>query len=104
MLSIKNNVDPEELQRWFAENPEVVYGRSLETAKSLVCDEEADQGILLEFYWCEKLYSKIFMSKKDIPIAMEKALNYFVRNEEYEKAQIAKDIIDSYKEQYEVES
>ena len=42
MLSIKNDVDPEELQRWFVENPEVVYGRSLETAKALVCDEEAD--------------------------------------------------------------
>jgi DNA-binding XRE family transcriptional regulator len=43
------------LQRWFKENPEIVYGRSLETAKALVCDEEADQEILLEFYWVEKM-------------------------------------------------
>lgn len=104
MLSIKNNVDPEELQKWFKENPEIVYGRSLETAKALVCDEEADQEILLEFYWVEKIYAKIFMAKDNIPIAMEKALNYFVRTEDYEKAQIAKDIIDSYKDQYEIVS
>jgi hypothetical protein len=95
MISIKNKVSPEKLEDWFIENKETVYLRSVETARQLVDNKELNDEILFEFYWEDTIYSKIFMARKDIKTAMEKALNYFVFLEMFEKAQEIKNITDS---------
>lgn len=95
MTSIKNKVDPERLESWFIENRELVYARSIETAKQLAENKDSSEEILFEFYWNDVVYSKIFMSRKDIKTAMEKALNYFVGEEMFEKAQEIKNLTDS---------
>jgi hypothetical protein len=95
MTQIKNKVYPEDLEKWFTSNRETVYLRSLEAAKELVEDQEKEEEILFEFYWDEKIYSKIFMSRKDVKTAMEKALNFFVAEEMFEKAQEIKNLTDS---------
>jgi hypothetical protein len=94
MISIKNKVNPDKLEDWFIENRELVYLRSVETAKQLSENKESMEEILFEFYWENTVYSKIFMARKDIKTAMEKALNYFVGLEMFEKAQEIKNITD----------
>ena len=94
MISIKNKVEPEKLEDWFIENKELVYLRSVETARQLVDNKETKEEILFEFYWNDTIYSKIFMSRKDIKTAMEKALDYFIPLEMFEKAQEIKNITD----------
>lgn len=93
MVSIKNKVEPKKLEQWFIENKEVVYTRSVEAAKKIV-EEKLEQEILLEFYWDSEVYSKIFMSRKDIKTAMQKSLEYFISLEMFEKAQEIKNITD----------
>lgn len=94
MNSYKNKVDPEALEKWFVDNREIVYTRSVETARQLVNNLNLKEEILFEFYWDEKVYSKIFMARKDIRTAMDKALNFFVSNEMFEKAQEIKNLMD----------
>lgn len=94
MTVIKNKVNPEDLEQWFTTNRERVYERSIETASLLVKNLHLEQEILFEFYWDDNVYAKIYMNKKDVKTAMEKALNFFVEQEMYEKAQACKDIKD----------
>lgn len=95
MTTIKNKVSPEDLEKWFTDNREKIYGRSVETAYTLIKNKDLDQEILFEFFWeSDESYAKIYMNRKDVETAMEKALNFFVDNEMYEKAQICKDIKD----------
>jgi hypothetical protein len=49
----------------------------------------------IEFSWDNEIYSKIYMKRQDIPKAMDKAIEYFVNNELYEYAQMAKNAKDS---------
>jgi hypothetical protein len=95
MTSIKNKVDPEKLEDWFVNNRELVYARSIETAKQMVDNKDLNEEILFEFYWEDAVYSKIFMARKDIKTAMEKALKYFVSEEMFEKAQEIKNLTDT---------
>lgn len=95
MTQIKNKVYPEDLEKWFTNNRETVYSRSLEAAKELAQSPEREEEILFEFYWDEKIYSKIFMARKDIKTAMSKALNFFIEEEMFEKAQEIKDLTDN---------
>lgn len=94
MSQIKNKVYPEDLEKWFTDNKEIVYRRSLEAAKELVQNPSREEEILFEFYWDEKIYSKIFIGRKDVKTAMEKALNFFVTEEMFEKAQEIKNLTD----------
>ena len=94
MTVIKNKVNPEDLEHWFTNNRSKVYERSVETASLLVKNLHLEQEILFEFYWDDNVYAKIYMNKKDVKTAMEKALNFFVEQEMYEKAQACKDIKD----------
>lgn len=95
MNDTKNKVDPAELEKWFINNPEKVYKRSVEAARSILENTESEKDVLFQFYWDDEIYATIYMAKKDIPKAMEKAIKYFVENEIYELAQEAKNLKDS---------
>ena len=96
MIDIKNNVEPDNLEKWFIKNPDKVYRRSVETAEMLVNNKDSEQEILFEFYWNGSVYAQIYMNKKDVPKAMEKAINFFVEGEIYELAQEAKILKDKF--------
>jgi len=100
MIEMINKVNPDHLEDWLIRNPEKVYVRSVETALKLVESEDLLESEFLEFYWGDKVYSKLYMKKSDVPTAMDKAIEYFVKNELYEyavKAKKAKDIYESSK-------
>ena len=50
----------------------------------------------MEFMWENEVYSKIYMKRSDIPKAMDKAIEYFVKIELYEYAQMAKEAKDHF--------
>jgi hypothetical protein len=90
---MRNEVDPDYLEQWLINNPEKVYKRSVETAISMSKNKNESESFM-EFSWDNEIYSKIYMKRKDIPKAMDKAIEYFVNNELYEYAQMAKDVKD----------
>lgn len=89
-----NEVDPDYLEEWLINNPEKVYKRSVETAISMSKNNSESESFM-EFSWHNEIYSKIYMKRKDIHKAMDKAIEYFVKNELYEYAQMAKNAKDS---------
>ncbi len=89
-LEMKNDVNPDNLERWLINNPDKVYKRSVETAIFLSENKDIKEEAFLEFSWENETYSKIYMKREDIPKAMDKAIEYFVENEIYEYAQLAK--------------
>ena len=97
MIEMINKVNPDHLEDWLIRNPEKVYMRSVETALELMESEDLLESAFLEFYWDNKIYSKLYMKKSDIPTAMDKAIEYFVDKELYEcavKAKKAKDLFE----------
>lgn len=90
----RKNVSPENLEEWLTYNKMEVYERSLEIAKEIIEDSNCNQKLMIEFSWEDEIYAKIYMKKSDIPNAMNKAIEYFVKNEFYEKAQEAKTLVD----------
>ena len=90
---MRNEVDPDYLEEWLINNPEKVYKRSVETAIAMSKNENVSESFM-EFSWDNEIYSKIYMKRKDIPKAMDKAIEYFVNNELYEYAQMAKNAKD----------
>lgn len=93
---MKNRVNPDYLEDWLIKNPAEVYARSVETALSLLESNKKEEAFL-EFYWEGEVYSKIYMKRNDIPTAMDKAIEYFVSQELYEQAVLAKKAKDSFK-------
>ena len=91
---MKNEVNPDRLEEWLIKNPEKVYKRSVETALYLAKNKDLIEESFMEFTWEDQIYSKIFMKRKDIPTAMNKAIEYFVKTELYEYAQMAKEAKD----------
>jgi hypothetical protein len=91
---MRNEVDPDYLEEWLINNPDKVYKRSVETAISMIKNKKESESFI-EFSWDNEIYSKIYMKRQDIPKAMDKAIEYFVNNELYEYAQMAKNAKDS---------
>ena len=98
MIEMINKVNPDNLEDWLIRNPDKVYMRSVETALKLAESEDLSEDCFLEFYWDDKVYSKIYMKKGDIPTAMDKAIEYFVDREMYEDAVKAKKAKDLFQE------
>ncbi len=94
--NMTNEVSPENLEKWLLSNPGKIYARTVETAIKMVDDENLTSEAFMEFEWDNKIYSKIYMKKTDIPKAMEKAIEYFVNMELFEYAQMAKNAKDSF--------
>lgn len=91
-----NEVSPENLEKWLLSNPGKIYARTVETALKMAEDNDLDSEAFMEFIWDNKVYSKIYMKRTDIPQAMNKAIEYFVNMELYEYAQMAKNAKDSF--------
>lgn len=96
MENNKNMVDPNNLEEWLLSNKVEVYKKSIEAANDLVTDNTITQKLMVEFSWEDEIYAKIYMKRSDVPNAMQKAIEYFVENELYEEAQIAKNINDQF--------
>jgi len=90
IIEMNNKVNPDELENWLINNPDKVYKRSVETAIFLSENKDIKEEAFLEFSWDNETYSKIYMKREDIPKAMDKAIEYFIENEIYEYAQMAK--------------
>lgn len=97
-IEMVNEVSPDRLEEWLLSNPGKVYLRTVETALNLLKSEDLSSEAFMEFTWENKIYSKIYMKKTDIPKAMDKAIEYFVSTEMYEYAQMAKNAKDSFTE------
>lgn len=97
MMACKNKVNPEDLEDWFMNNPGTVYIKSLEAAEEIMRSPDLNEKLFLEFYWEEKAYVHVFMKRDDMQNAMEKAITYFVREEMYEKAHKAQEIVNKIK-------
>jgi hypothetical protein len=95
-LKMKERVNPDNLERWLIKNPDKVYKRSVETAISLSKNKDLLEESFMEFVWENETYSKIYMKRSDIPKAMDKAIEYFVKYELYEYAQMAKEAKELY--------
>ena len=89
-IEMTNQVNPDRLEEWLVNNPEKVYKRSVETAIYLSENKDLIEESFMEFMWENEVYSKIYMKRSDIPKAMNKAIEYFVKYELYEYAQKAK--------------
>lgn len=89
--SMREEVNPDHLEEWLIRNPDKVYKRSVETAIELSKNEEMAEESFMEFFWENETYSRIYMKRSDIPKAMDKAIEYFVKYELYEYAQMAKE-------------
>jgi hypothetical protein len=96
MKENENMVDPNNLEEWLLSNKVEVYKKSIEAANDLVADNTITQKLMVEFSWEDEIYAKIYMKRSDVPNAMQKAIEYFVENELYEEAQIAKNINDKF--------
>ena len=90
-IEMINEVDPDHLEEWLTRNPGKVYKRSVETALYLAKNNDLIEESFMEFTWEDEVYSKIYMKRSDIPKAMNKAIEYFVKIELYEYAQMAKE-------------
>lgn len=90
-LYMKEEVNPDHLEEWLMKNPDKVYKRSVETAIILSKNKDITEESFIEFSWDNEIYSKIYMKRSDIPKAMDKAIEYFVKYELYEYAQMAKE-------------
>ncbi len=90
-IEMINKVNPDHLEEWLISNPGKVYKRSVETALYLAKNNELAEESFMEFMWEDEVYSKIYMKRSDIPKAMDKAIEYFVKMELYEYAQMAKE-------------
>lgn len=95
-VEMKTEVNPDHLEQWLINNPDKVYKRSVETAFMLSKDKNLFEECFIEFLWEDEIYSKIYMKRSDIPRAMDKAIEYFVANEMYEHAQMAKEAKESF--------
>ena len=90
-IEMINKVNPDHLEEWLINNPGKVYKRSVETALYLAKNNDLIEESFMEFMWENEVYSKIYMKRSDIPKAMDKAIEYFVKIELYEYAQMAKE-------------
>jgi hypothetical protein len=90
-IEMVNKVNPDHLEEWLINNPGKVYKRSVETALYLAKNNGLIEESFMEFMWEDEVYSKIYMKRSDIPKAMNKAIEYFVKIELYEYAQMAKE-------------
>lgn len=90
-IEMTNKVNPDHLEEWLINNPDKVYKRSVETALLLSKNKDLSEESFMEFVWDDEIYSKIYMKRSDIPKAMNKAIEYFVKIELYEYAQMAKE-------------
>jgi len=95
-IEMINKVNPDHLEEWLINNPGKVYKRSVETALYLAKNNELTEESFMEFMWENEVYSKIYMKRSDIPKAMDKAIEYFVKMELYEYAQMAKEAKDHF--------
>jgi hypothetical protein len=95
-IEMINKVNPDHLEEWLINNPGKVYKRSVETALYLAKNNDLIEESFMEFMWENEVYSKIYMKRSDIPKAMDKAIEYFVKIELYEYAQMAKEAKDHF--------
>jgi hypothetical protein len=94
---ITKNLDPSQLEEWLIYNKEIVYKATVDSSLDLVLGENLEEPFL-SFEWNKKTYAKLSIRIEDVPEAIEKSINFFVREELYEYAGKAKEVLNIYKE------
>lgn len=92
---ITKNLDPSQLEEWLVENKEMIYKATVDSSLDLVMSENLEEPFL-SFEWNKNTYAKLSVRIDDIPEVIEKSINFFVREELYEYAGKAKNVLNIY--------
>jgi hypothetical protein len=94
-LSIIIDVDADKIVEWSRKKAELIHDLSLEGIKNFLDNDDKDVIVLVKFFEeCESTYSfaDITMHREDIEESLQIAEDFYVENELYEKAAIARNL------------
>lgn len=92
-LNIVIEVDADKIVEWSREKEELIHDLSLEGVKTFIDGFEEDTVVLVKFYEEHAnthSFADITMHREDIEESLQIAENFYVENELYEKAAIAR--------------
>lgn len=92
---ITKNIDPLELEDWLVQNKEIVYKATVQSCLDLLLNDNIEEPFLT-FEWSGKPYAKLSVRFKDVPEVVEKSISFFVREELYEEAEKAQQVLKLY--------
>jgi hypothetical protein len=92
---VTRNIDPAELENWLIQNKEIVYKSTIQSCLDLLLNDNSEEPFL-SFEWAGKPYAKLSVRFSDIPEVVEKSINFFVREELYEEAEKAQQVLNLY--------
>lgn len=99
-ILITKNLDPSQLEEWLVHNKEIVYKATIDSSLDLVLSENLEEPFL-SFEWNKETYAKLSIRIEDVPEVIKKSINFFVREELYEYAGKAKEVLRIYNEKKE---
>jgi hypothetical protein len=76
-------------------NKEIVYKATIDSSLDLMLSENLEEAFLC-FEWNGSTYAKLSIRTEDVPNAVDKSINFFIREELYEYAGKAKKVLDIY--------
>lgn len=89
-----NTVDPEKINDWMDDNREAIHRNSLGKCKEFIDNKIEDEAIhLMDFEWDGEVYAKIYIHTEVMTDALESAKEFFVENEMFEEASLARDLL-----------
>lgn len=92
---VTRNINPAELENWLIQNKEITYKSVIQSCLDLLLNDNYEEPFLL-FEWAGKTYAKLSVKFSDIPGIVEKSINFFVREELYEEAEKAQQVLNLY--------
>jgi hypothetical protein len=89
-----NTVDPEKINDWMDDNREIIHRNSLNKCKEFIDLKLEDEVIhLMDFEWNNDVYAKVYIHTEVMNDALESAKEFFVENEMFEEASLARDLL-----------
>jgi len=101
-LTIVIAADPDAIVEWSESRKTLMHDLTLEGANALMVNTEKEEQILINFYesFGDSLpYADVSIHRDEILDSLEIALEYYVNEELFEKAVIARDLIKTFLQQ-----
>ena len=86
---------PEVIQNWSLEKRELIFDLGIEAASYMISDENLHEQVLVEFCSAleEEPYADVMLSRENLASSIEEAEEFYVQEELYEKAVIARNLL-----------
>jgi hypothetical protein len=96
-ISIVIEENTEIIQKWSIQKKELLHDLGVEAASYMVDNEELEEQVLIHFHAAidEPPYADVALTRDNLVASLEEAEAYYVAEELYEKASIARNFLNS---------